>query len=369
MRLLEYQAKELFREYGIPVPDGSVARTLDGAKDLAGRLGYPVVLKAQVPVGGRGKAGAIKKVDGPEDLEREFKRIRSMKLGNYGVEEILVEKTVDIAQELYLSIFLDRSDRSAALIASHMGGIDVEEIGEKRIVRFPVGRLGDDHVSAVASYLSSKVDGLSADEVSGLVRKLGDLYGGIEAELAEINPLALTRGGKLVALDAKVITDDNATFRHPELMKYERKSELERLAERHEFSFVPLDGDVVVVGNGAGLVLSTLDLVKMKGLKPACFLDLGGGAPPERVYAALEIVHEMPGIRLYFINIFGGITNCVAVAQGLLKAKDDGLIDKPMVIRLSGTGEDEAREMLNEKGIKTFTELEDALDALEVYRR
>ncbi len=369
MRLLEYQAKELFRDYGIPVPEGSVARTLEEAKDIAKGLGYPVVLKAQVPVGGRGKAGAIKKVDDPGELEMEFTRIRSMKLGNYGVEEILVEKTVDIAQELYLSIFLDRGERSAALIASHMGGIDVEEIGEKRIVRFPVGQLDDGHIGMVASYLSSSVNGLSRDEVSSLVRKLHDLYGGIEAELAEINPLALTGEGRLIALDAKVITDDNATFRHPELMKYERKSELERLAEKYEFSFVPLGGDVIVVGNGAGLVLSTLDLVKMKGLKPACFLDLGGGAPPERVYAALEIVHMMPGIRLYFINIFGGITNCVAVAQGLLKAKGDGLIDKPMVIRLSGTGEDEARDMLNKEGINTFTELEDALDALEVYRR
>lgn len=366
--MLEYQAKELLSRFGIPVPPGAVATNMSEAQSIAKEIGFPVVIKAQVPVGGRGKAGAIAKVSSPEDLRREFHVITSMRLGGYEVKEVLVEKAIEIWKELYVSFFLNRSARNTMLIVSGMGGVDVEELGEKRVFEFETGNLDEGAVKKAAEYLCSYLGGLCVkEELMVLIKSLHDVYERVECELVEVNPLAVTTNSQLLALDAKIITDDNALYRHPELLVYEKKSELERIAESHGFSFVEIGGDVAVIGNGAGLVLSTLDMVKLSGLNPACFLDLGGGAPPERVYAALKIVNRIEGVKLIFLNVFGGITNCVSVAEGLIKAKEDGLLNKPTVVRLTGTEEEKARSMLSKKGVTAYTRLEDALEAVRRY--
>src|SRR5579884_442978 len=344
MRLLEYQAKELMSKFGLKVPKGKVVSDYNEAERFARTIGYPVVLKAQLPIGGRGKAGLIVRVKEPEEMKASFEKLKEKVVSGYRVDKVLVEP----------------------FIASSSGGIDVEEVKDKYLANFGLDGPSEQQYSKAASYL--KLTSKEREKFLSIAKKLYSLFDRSEAELVEVNPLAYvsdSNSNDFVPLDAKIIIDDNALFRRPELKPYLATDISVEEAEKYGFNFVPLDGDVAVVGNGAGLVLATLDMVASKGLTPACFLDLGGGATPDRVLAALELLSKaLPNMKALFINVFGGITNSVSVAEGFLEAKRRGLLSKPFFIRLSGAGEQEARKLLEDNGIQSHIDVEDALDAL-----
>ena len=362
MRLLEYEAKELFKLYGVPVPKGALATNVNEAVEKAKEVGLPVVLKSQIPVGGRGKAGLIQKASTLEEVEEKAKALFGRKVGQYVVDKVLIEEFSPHTGELYMSIFLDRGERRFSYILSREGGVEVESVKDKLVLNFDHWVLPNEIIEEGWKYLKLP-EGLK-NAYYDLAKALHKLCEATEAELVEINPLVYSEKG-FKALDAKIIIDDNALFRHTDLEKYSKKTELEKLADQYGFSFVPLEGNVAVVGNGAGLVLSSLDLVTYKGLKPACFLDVGGGAPADRVYQALKVVSKIEGLKAIFMNIFGGITNCVEVAKGVIKARDDGIIKVPLVLRIAGTEEERARKILEENNIHSYIEVEDALRALE----
>jgi len=366
MRLLEYQAKSLFQGYGIRVPSGYLITSGADLAAAAAKVGIPLVLKAQLPVGGRGKAGAILKVMSKEELAPAYEKLSSLVVSGFPVRQVLAEEYFPHEKEFYCSFFQNRSQRCFSLIVTKEGGVEVEDVKDKNVMDFGLaGPLELDYDRA-ASYLQ-----LSGDDAAGfkvLLKALYSLYQETEGDLVEINPLAFTPGGGFVALDAKVIVDDNALFRHPELQTFVRKDSSEEDAERYGFNFVSLDGDIAVVGNGAGLVLATLDMVSSKGLKPGCFLDLGGGASSDRVLAALKLLSSQPNLRAYFINIFGGITNGASVAQGIIDAKAQGILSKPLVLRLSGAGEVEAREMLAMERLESFIDEQGALAAVGAWK-
>lgn len=350
-------------KYGLQVPKGKVVRNVDDAITSANELGFPLVLKAQLPVGGRGKAGLIVRVSSKDELERKFNELTGKVLQGMKVEEVLMEPFVAHDRELYVSLFENRGDRCFSMIVSPSGGIDVEEVKDKYVTNFGLDGPGQNQYQEAASFLG--LTRVEKERFLDTVKKLYNLFDNSEAELVEVNPLAYSSNGSFIPLDAKVILDDNALFRRPELKPYLPKDVSVEEAEKYGFNFVPLDGDVAVVGNGAGLVLATLDMVSSKGFTPACFLDLGGGAPPDRVLAALELLsNSLPNMKALFINVFGGITNSVSVAEGFLEANRRGLLRKPFFVRLSGAGEEEAREMLRKNGIQSFIDLEEALEAL-----
>jgi succinyl-CoA synthetase beta subunit len=366
MRLLEYQAKEMFREYGIPVPSGFLVRSGADLVPAVEKVGIPLVLKAQLPVGGRGKAGAIVKVMEEEELMPAFEKLSSLVISGLQVKEVLAEEFFPHEKEFYCSFFQNRSQRCFSLIVTKQGGMDVEGVGDKEVVDFGLGGPTDsDYERAVSYFQLAEEDAVA---LKGLLKALYSLYQGSEGDLIEINPLAYTPGKGFAALDAKVIVDDNALFRHPELQRFVRKDSTEEDADKYGFNFVSLDGDVAVVGNGAGLVLATLDMISSKGLKPGCFLDLGGGASSDRVLAALKLLSAQPNLRAIFINVFGGITNGVSVAEGILLAKSQGILTRPLVMRLSGAGDAEAREMLQKEGLKSFLDEQEALSAAGAWK-
>jgi succinyl-CoA synthetase beta subunit len=362
MRLLEYQAKGLFAEFGIPVPASSLVRGAADLEAVSRSVGFPLVLKAQLPVGGRGKAGAIVKVSSQEELGPAYEKLAAMTISGLPVKEVLAEEFFPHETELYCSYFQNRSERCFSLIVAKEGGIDVEDVKDTEVLDFGLEGPSSEDFQKAGKYLG--LSGSDADALTTLLKDLYGVYNGTEGDLVEINPLAFTPGKGFTALDAKVIVDDNALYRHKELGKFVRKDSSEEDAEKYGFNFVSLDGDIAVVGNGAGLVLATLDMVSSKGLKPGCFLDLGGGASSDRVLAALKLLSAQPNLRAYFINVFGGITNGVSVAQGILDARTHGILTKPLVLRLSGAGDVEAREMLAKEGLKSFIDEQDALTAV-----
>lgn len=361
MRLLEYQSKRLFSSVGIKTPRGSVARVEQDAVDAARRLGLPVVLKSQVAVGGRGKAGGIVKVDRESDLSESFRRVKNLAIGGLRPEVILVEEAAPYQKELYVSIVLDRGLRRFILIASAEGGIEVESSGGRLTVPLQDGQVSKESAKELGGKLG--LGGASLDDFVDIAVKLSTLSSKIEAVLAEINPLAVLRDGRLVALDAKVDVDDSAIFRHPELAQFSAAESLEAEAAKEGFAFVELDGSLAVIGNGAGLVLSTLDLVVDNGGKPACFLDLGGGASKDRIYAALELVNRFPKASKILLNVFGGITRCTDVALGVREAYEKGVISKPLAARISGAGQEEALQILRGLPVKVYTTIEETLKA------
>jgi succinyl-CoA synthetase beta subunit len=301
-----------------------------------------------------------------DDLQPAYEKLTSLVVSGLHVDEVLAEEFLPHEKEFYCSFFQNRGQRCFSLIMTKEGGIDVEEVKDKEVSDFGLDGPSEADYDKAASYF--QLSGSDADSLKALLKALYSLYDGAEGDLVEINPLAFASGKGFTALDAKVIVDDNALFRHPELQKYVRRNSTEEDAEKYGFNFVSLDGDVAVVGNGAGLVLATLDMVSYKGLKPGCFLDLGGGASSDRVLAALRLLSAQPNLRAYFINVFGGITNGVSVAQGILDAKAQGILTKPLVLRLSGAGDVEAREMLGKEGISSFIDEQDALVAVGRWR-
>ncbi len=361
MKLHEFQAKEMFATYGIPTQKGLVIE--DPAQVTSLSLKYPVVLKAQVLVGGRGKAGGIKLAATPDEARVRAAAILGMDIKGERVRRLLVAEAVDIGAEYYLAFIIDRMSRRLTAIASAAGGIDIEEVARttpEKITRQTVQPFVGFH-----SYHARKLGrslGLTGTLLSDFVTiagALAQLCIAEDAELAEINPLAVV-GGRLLAVDAKVIIDDNAIFRHPALPANEELTELERLARSAGLAYVELDGDIAIIGNGAGLVMSTLDVVAHYGGHPANFLDVGGGASTENMRQSLAIVVRKPGVRALFINIFGGITRCDDIARGIVATPPP----VGMVVRLVGTNEGEGRKILEAAGIRAYRDPQEAAQAV-----
>jgi len=361
VKLHEFQAKEMFATYGIPTQKGLVID--DPAQVNSLSLTYPVVLKAQVLVGGRGKAGGIKLADTPEEARVRAAAILGMDIKGERVRRLLVAEAVDIGAEYYLAFTIDRTARRLTAIASAAGGIDIEEVARttpEKIARQTVQPFVGFH-----SYHARKLGrslGLTGTLLSDFVTMAGALAKlciAEDAELAEINPLAVV-GGRLLAVDAKVIIDDNAIFRHPALPANEELTELERLARSAGLAYVELDGDIAIIGNGAGLVMSTLDVVAHYGGHPANFLDVGGGASTENMRQSLAIAVRKPGVRALFINIFGGITRCDDIARGIVATPPP----VGMVVRLVGTNEVEGRKILDAAGIRAYRDPQEAAQAV-----
>jgi len=362
MRLLEYQAKELFKEFGIRIPDSISSKDIEKGKKDSKKLGYPFVIKAQVPVGGRGKAGGIQKCSNDDEFEIKYPQVLEMSIKGEKTRAILLEKMADIEKELYLSLFLNRSKRCYTIIASSEGGIEIESVKNQTIKDVGLGYVDDIIAKEVANNIGLK--DTQEIEFVEMLKKLSKLTIEKEAELAEINPLAVLKDGTLMALDGKVITDDNSNYRHEELAKYQEKSELEKQAEKNGFSLVELDGDIAVIGNGAGLVMSTFDMLSDNGGKPATFLDVGGGATTESVYQALMLISKMDNVKGILVNLYGGIVKTTIVASAFIKAYDDKLIDIPVFARLMGAESDKAKEMLANTRTKIFDSVEGAINSV-----
>ncbi|MEM0004234.1 MAG: ADP-forming succinate--CoA ligase subunit beta [Desulfurococcaceae archaeon] len=366
MKLYEYEAKEIASRYGIPVPRGKLARTPDEAYIVASELGSTVI-KAQVLVGGRGLAGGVKIAQTPwEAREAAFKLLESSIRG-VKVNIVLVEEKICVSRELYLSLTIDRAMRKPVFLVSEMGGVEIEDLARKypgKVHRIHVDpEVGySDYMSRIAlSALNLPWSSLS--ELSSIMKSMYRIMVEYDAELVEFNPLAYSCEGKLIALDAKIIIDDNSLPRHPDLQElYGRElTSYEKKARELGFSYVELDGDIGVISNGAGLTMATMDSILFYGGKPANFLDIGGGASRERVREAVKLMLNHPRTRVLLVNIFGGITRCDEVALGIIEALKEVSQVKPIVVRMLGTNEEEGRRILLEQGISVFVEMDDAV--------
>ncbi len=360
MDLFEYQARDLFEAYGVPVLAGIVADTPAEAKAAAEKLGGTVVVKAQVKAGGRGKAGGVKVVHNPEDAATAAEAILGLDIKGHIVKRLMVAAGAQIEQEYYFSVLLDRANRSYLSLASYEGGMEIEQLAVERpeaLARIEVDPgTGIDLEKATAIAIAAKFPAELVDKVAPVLVKLYEVYVGEDATLVEVNPLVLTKAGDIVALDGKVSLDENAGFRHPNHDALEDKAAadpLEAKAKANDLNYVKLDGEVGIIGNGAGLVMSTLDVVayageKHGGVKPANFLDIGGGASAAVMAAGLDVILGDPQVKSVFVNVFGGITACDAVANGIVGALETlgAAATKPLVVRLDGNKVEEGRAIL-----------------------
>ena len=362
MRLLEYQGKELFRQYDIPTPKSKLVTSLAEAIELSSKLEFPVVLKSQVASGGRGKAGAIVKCKTPGEVITNFERLMNKEVKGELPRSILFEQTVNVRKELYISLFLNRGKRKYSFICSGEGGVEIEGVQSKFIVDIPFSGITRPQANEAASKLNLSAD--ATREFENLAMKLSRLVFEKEAELAEINPAVVLDDGSLMALDAKVIIDDNALFRHSELKRYVFMSESELQAKKSGFSFVELDGNIAIIGNGAGLVMSTLDMVSDKGGKAGCFLDFGGSATAETIYDSLKVISKMRKIRSILINLFGGIVKTSMVAEGILRAYGEGIVEVPTFARITGAESEKAKDMLKSSNARMYDTVEQAIHGL-----
>jgi len=373
MDLYEYQGKQLFARFGIPVSEGKLASTPEEARAVAEELGGEVVVKAQVLTGGRGKAGGIKLADSPEEAARRAEEILGLDIRGHVVGRVWVEKASDIAKEYYLSITFDRGEKKPLLMLTTEGGVDIEEVAERSpdaLARLHVDPLiGFQPFQARWLCFTAGVgDPDEQKQVIGLVGRLYDAFVGADAMLCEINPLIVTPEGEVKALDSKFTVDDNALFRHPdiaEMRDLDAGDPQERLAREKGVTYVKLDGEIGILGNGAGLVMSTLDVIAQVGGRPANFCDLGGGGDAEGVVDALEVITSDPQVKGILFNIFGGITRCDEVARGILDALERMTIDLPIVVRLDGTNAEEGRAMLIEAAPPNLHVEETMLSAAE----
>jgi len=368
MKIHEYQARNLFAEYGIPIAEGDIAQTPQEAIVIAKNTGFSVVIKAQVLVGGRGKAGGVKVVGSEAELVTEFNRIKNLNIKGYTVERLLVARAIDIKKEYYLAVTIDNIKGDVVIIASAEGGVEIEETAKTnpdKIIKFYMqgGKtLDETRWAPVVAQLFTDVR--LQKSATSILQKLLKLFFEKDCSLAEINPFVVNGEGNLIAADAKVIIDDNSLDRHPELvalrdMKYEDADELE--AKEKGLSFVKLEGNVGCIVNGAGLAMGTMDAVNLLGGKPANFLDVGGSSNPEKVLNALKIILRNKEIKVILINIFGGITRCDDIANGILIALNQIKIPVPLVIRLTGTNEKEAKALLTSAGLTTYTSMRQAV--------
>jgi len=367
MKLQEYQSKLIFAEYGIPIPNGRVAATASEAKQIAEELGGRVVIKSQVLVGGRGKAGGIRLAKSPEEAEELATQILGMEIKGLPVRKVLVDEAANIEKEIYLGITNDRAARKPVLMASSEGGVDIEEVARtmpEKIIKIhidPILGLRDFQSRDIATGIDLPRNHWR--QFSKIAHSLWKAYQGCDATLAEINPLIITTDDKLLAVDGKMALDDNALFRHPDLaekrdLDVEADAEIE--ARKYSLSFIKLDGDIGCMVNGAGLAMTTLDIIKLFGGAPANFLDIGGGASAEKVAAAFRIILSDPNIKAILINIFGGITRGDVVARGILTALAEVKPEVPMIVRLVGTNAELGRQLLADAQMITASTLADA---------
>ncbi|WP_019177399.1 succinate--CoA ligase subunit beta [Methanomassiliicoccus luminyensis] len=357
MRLLEDHGKRLFREYGLRVPRGRTVTTPEEVDHIAG----PMVLKALVPVGGRGKAGGVLKAATVEEARSAARRLLGMNIKGFRARSVLIEEETPMSREIYLSLTVDRSSGLPALLASPQGGVDIESLPDSAIARWTIHPFLGVQPHLVRE--AAKALGLQEyrDDLEEVLTSVWALFRAMDCELVEINPLALTDGGELVAADSKVIINDDALFRHPELGSQEQGVEgLEAEARSKDISFVSLDGDIGVIANGAGLTMATLDEIALRGGRGGAFLDLGGTDDPAKVEEAFKLMARA-GPKAVLLNIFGGITKCDTVAQGVVGAM--GRLDHhfPLVARIRGVNEEKARQMLRDHGIASHLDLEEAV--------
>jgi len=367
MKLHEYHSKQIFERYGVPIPKGGVAATADEAKKIARELGGRVIVKSQVLVGGRGKAGGIRLADDPESAAEVASQILSMEIKGLPVRKVLIDQAAEIETEIYLGITNDRAARKPVMMASAAGGVDIEEVAREtpeKIIKAMI-----DPLLGLREYQTRDI-AAGMDLPHEYWRQFGVIASGLwkayrdsDATLAEINPLVVTADGQLLAVDGKMLLDDNALYRHPDLaekrdLDVEAASEIE--ARKNGLSFIKLDGNIGCMVNGAGLAMTTMDIIKLFGGSPANFLDIGGGAGAEKVAAALQIILADTNVKAVLFNIFGGITRCDEVARGILKAMDEVKPDVPMVIRLVGTNAEEGRQIVADANMITAETLADA---------
>jgi succinyl-CoA synthetase beta subunit len=367
VKLQEYRSKEILARHDVPLLAGETATTPEEARAAAERIGGPVVVKAQVLVGGRGKAGGVKLAATPDEAEARARDILGMDIKGITVRTVLIAPAADIAKEFYLGLILDRAARAVTIIASAEGGVEIEETAKTnpdailRLSLHPLLGLQEHDVRRTTFFL-----GIPAELRKDFARVLRGLYAafvGSDADLAEVNPLVITEAGELLALDAKIVLDDSALFRHPDLepMRDLNEEEPAEIAARDAgISFIKLDGTIGCMVNGAGLAMTTMDLVKLAGGEPANFLDIGGGAKADKVTAAFEIILGDPNVKAILINIFGGITRGDEVARGIVEARANLKRDVPMVVRIVGTNSEEAKPILAEANLITADSLDDA---------
>jgi succinyl-CoA synthetase beta subunit len=367
MKLHEYHSKRIFSEHGIPIPKGKIAETPKEAQRITKELGGPVVVKSQVLVGGRGKAGGIKVAQSPKEAFQAAKEILSLTIKGLPVRKVLIDQAADIKDEIYLGITNDRSAYKPVMMASSEGGVDIEEVAHKtpqKIIKC--------HIDPLMGLQSFQSRDLAAgidlprehwNAFGKIAAGLWKAYNTCDATLAEINPLVLTGDNNLLAVDGKMVLDDNALFRHPdleELRDSDVDKEAEILAREHDLSFIKLDGNIGCMVNGAGLAMTTMDIIKLFGGEPANFLDIGGGASADKVAAALEIILSDENVKAVLFNIFGGITRCDVVAEGILEALEKVKTEIPMVVRLVGTNAVEGQQLLKNAQMETAGTLAEA---------
>jgi succinyl-CoA synthetase beta subunit len=371
MDLFEYQARDLFEAKGVPVLGGAVATTPEEARNAAEKLGGKVVVKAQVKIGGRGKAGGVKLAENPDDAFEKAKAILGMDIKGHLVRKVMIAQAAPIESEYYLAILLDRAARSFLVMASVAGGMDIEEVAHKtpeKLARVHVNaNQGLDKSKAIEIVKKGAFPEDVVNDVADVLVTLWKTFQESDATLVEVNPLVKTKDGQIIALDGKVTLDDNAAFRHPDhesLIDHAATNPLEALAKEKDLNYVKLEGEVGVIGNGAGLVMSTLDVVayagEKYGVKPANFLDIGGGASAQVMADGLSIILGDPAVRSVFVNVFGGITACDAVANGIVQALEmlGDKATKPLVVRLDGNNVLEGRRILNEANHPLVTQLD-----------
>jgi succinyl-CoA synthetase beta subunit len=358
MDLLEYQGKQLFARHDVPVPSGLPAKTVDDAVKAADEVGFPCVVKAQVKIGGRGKAGGIKVAKDRDEARAHAEAILGMDIRGFTVHELWIEAASDIDDEYYASIVFDRAAKAPLFMLSTQGGMDIEEVAAKDPKA--IARLHVDPLLGFQDFHGRRLAfeaGVAPDVVrpiGALLARLYDAFVGEDAMLVEVNPLIVTKDREVKALDAKVTLDDNAAYRHPhhaELRDLSSEDPQERMAKERGLTYVSLDGDIGILGNGAGLVMSTLDVVAQAGGRPANFLDAGGGSKAEAITSAVEVILSNPNVKAVLFNIFGGITRCDEVARGLIAAFEQIEPDVPFVVRLDGTNDEEGRRLVAEANL------------------
>ncbi len=369
MKLFEHEAKEIFRTFKMPIPAGGAAKTPAEAKKRAVEVGKPVVVKALVLSGKRGKAGGVKFADTPEEAEKFAEEILAMRINDLPVEAVLIEEKLDIQQEIYAGITIDRNERKYVVIGSAAGGMSIEELAEEspeKIIKMHVDpSLGFQAYEAREMAIAMGFKGKQINQLGSFFLKLWNIVDAFDGELTEINPLILTKDGRFLAADARLNIDDNSLYRHKDFIeKIKREpveqNERERLATENDMAYVELDGNIACICNGAGLTMATLDAVSVFGGKASTFLDLGGGADAKRVERGIEIAMMYSNVKAILVNIMAGITRCDDVAKGILSARDDGDIKVPLVIRMVGTNEEEGQELLTKAGIPFLKTMEDA---------
>jgi succinyl-CoA synthetase beta subunit len=372
MDLLEYQGKQLLARHGVPVPAGSVASTVDEAVKAADAIGYPCVVKAQVQIGGRGKLGGIKVAENRDEAREHAGAILGMDIRGLRVHEVWIEQASEIAAEYYASIVFDRSAQAPLVMLSTKGGMDIEQVAEEHpdaIATLHVDPLlGFQEFQGRRLAFEAGVDADVVRPVGAMLAKLYDAFAGEEAMLVEVNPMIVTPAREMRALDAKVTLDDSALFRHPDnaaLRDPSAEDPQEQMAKERGLTYVKLDGDIGVLGNGAGLVMSTLDVVAQAGGRPANFLDAGGGSKADAIVAAVEVILSDEKVRAVLFNIFGGITRCDEVAKGLIEAFGQVQPEVPFVVRLDGTNDEEGRRLLAEAHLPGLEVCATMLEAAE----